>query len=186
MDSYKLMITLGEAMANGAIDELAPYLAPKCDYTSDCSNVHVSSAKSIVERMKRVYRYLSNNTKDTYSLVHIAQIADLPQVEALIGSHDNARLVEWGVKLYQFDKQYPFAIAIATVNKKGKISKIKLSCDSDVFRVKFFTEIEGDDSLNDLPSTVTPVTTHDLYTRELQAAFSESQVRVFRYCVPYA
>ena len=172
MTTYEVMDILGKAFADGEVDALAPHIAKNCVYSSEYANKRFETADEIIERMKYVYSNIDENSRYTYSIVRLDEISNLSDVENLIVSSIDFELIDYGLYLYQYDNHNPVSIVIAAQNANGKICRILLSRDTKVFDMKFYGEVDEDDSPYDLPSTVTPLTPNDRQVKEMQNAFS--------------
>ena len=172
MNSYELMNILGKAFSDGEIDALAEYLANNCVYSSEYANKSFDSADEIINRMKFVNSNVNDDSRYTFSIVRLDEIARTEDVNELLEISSDCKLIEWGLYLYQYDNSFPVSVVIAAQNGNGEICKILLSRNTKVFNLNFYGEVEDADSPQDLPSTVTPLTPRDRQVKEMQKAFS--------------
>ena len=172
MTNYDLIDLLGKAFAGGEEDSLAPCLADNCVYTSEYANKQYDSAEKIIERMKFVDSHLTEKNRYTYRVVLLQDIVDPEDVRAELRFSGNALPNEYGLYLYQYSDQDPVAVVLVSQNAQGKICEILLSRNRKLFNMEFYGEDIKEDSPFDLPSTVTPLTSHDRQVKELRRTFS--------------
>lgn len=172
MKDCEIMEILGNAFANGEVDALSGLLSDDCEYISDYSGKRVTSAESIIKRMKDLYECVTDEGRYAYRIVDHAGLLredGLVQMPKIPDTY----LDEKALLLYQYSKEYPCAVvSVARDRENGIIQRILLSRDSKIYNVSFFEEDCGEDSPLDLPSTVAPLTAHDRHVRELRGEFS--------------
>ena len=157
MTDYELMDKLGRALAYGETDQLAAYLAPECDYASEYADLRLDTPEKILEHLKNVYSYSVDECRYTYEVVPLDDVTrgishlDLNTIEGM-------RADEYGMLLYRYSDRYPIAVAAAMVDDNGRLSSILLSRNKSWFNVDFYMEELDEDSPDDLPDTVEPLT----------------------------
>lgn len=173
MNINELMALLGEAFAEGKIDDFAPFMAADCEYSSDYANRTMSGAEAIVTRMKAVNSNIDDSCRYSYEVVslveHLATGISLESFNTIPGIH----IAEKGLFLYQYGDKPVAVVTVMLDNETDLVKSIVLSRKKKLFDVNFFNEeVEQEDSIHDLPSTVTPLTPHDRQVKEMQNAFS--------------
>ena len=155
MRSYDLMNILGSAFAFGKLDNIDKYISKDCEYISEYANVHIFTAEKIIKRMKSVSSKLRLEDRYTFKLLPIKDI---------INNKEKYNNDEYAILLYQYNDAYPVAVVSTERDSKtGKITKILLSRNSEIYNVDFYREDMGEDSPLDLPSTVKPLTHNEVH-----------------------
>lgn len=171
MTSEKLADLLGRAFANGETDPLKFYLADDCEYESEYANRRIKTAEKIIDTLKQVYSNITDECRYTYRVVHLDEILRDVKYEDF-SPVDGLLVNEYALLLYQYSDKYPEAVVIIMLNECGKIKSILLSRNTSWFNVDFYKAEIEDDSPDDLPSTVQPMTPHDRQVSELRRPFS--------------
>lgn len=200
MKSYDLMNILGRAFAYGIFDNLNKYLSEGCEYTSEYSNKHIITSKEIIKWMEKVNYKIESYNRYTFKLVPIKDILkkdnesvkkQVNSDESLIATHlsethngdlEKKELThkeiatidnEYVILLFQHQDKYPVAVvSIERELKTGKITKILLSRNSEIYNIDFYRADMGDDSPLDHPSTVKPLTHEDILRKEYLSLLS--------------
>lgn len=171
MDNCELMDIIGRSFSNGEADLLMPYLAVDCEYISDYSNVKISSSEKIIQRMKAVNAKVEDWCRYTYSVIELESVMVGGMTLKDFNTVEDVHPCEYGILLYQYDAKDPVAVVIAMLNLQNKIKSIMLLRKKELFDITFYGD-EPDDSQDDLPNTVAPLTTRDRQVKELRGAFS--------------
>lgn len=95
----------------------------------------------------------------------------LKTLDSVAGAHP----CKYGLLLYQYGAKSPVAVVSVMLGPWDKIKSIILSRKKSLFKLSFFEE-DLDDSPDDLPGTVTPLTTNDRHVKELQDVFSGQHI----------
>ncbi len=170
MTDYQLIDLLGRALAHGKVGNLAEFLSDDCEYESDYAHIKINTSKVIINRMKYIYSNLKKEDAYTYKSVRIEEVLRNPDGDWFLC--DGGRMNSYGLLLYQYNAEYPVAVVLEKLNREGQITKIWLTRDKELCNVDFYMEEVWEDSPNDLPSTVAPLTPHDRNVQEMRDAFS--------------
>lgn len=172
MNISVLIDLLGRAFAEGKIDELAPYMADDCEYSSDYANRTMSGAEAIINCMKEVNSNIDDTCRYSYEVINLSEYlangVSLKSFDTIPGIH----IAEKGLFLFQYGEKPVAVVSVMLDDETERIKSIMLSRKRNLFEVNFYKEeVEREDSLNDLPSTVTPLIPRDRQVKELQNAF---------------
>ena len=171
MSNFELIDLLGRAFAYGEVDNLAAHLSPDCEYESEYAHWAMKTAEKITERIKEVYSNITDECRYTYQVVSIDSILRDAKLEDL-NTGEGMSVNGQGLLLFQYSDRYPVAVVVVMLSNDGMIKNILLSRNTAWFSVEFYMEEFGDDSPNDLPSTVQALTPHDRQVNELRRSFS--------------
>lgn len=172
MDQFALLEILGRAFADGATDKLMPLLAEGCKYESQYANRKLHGAQAIIENMKRIHANLNSTCTYTYKIIDLASVSKsiIPAEE-----YENTECLKsctHGLLLYQYGSKTPVAVVVCKIDSLGRLASILLSRDQSLFDLEFYGEVTGDDSPNDIPSTVSPLSRNTIQASELRKAFT--------------
>lgn len=171
MNNYELIDILGKAFSDGKMDTLAEHIADDCEYVSEYANITVVSAEKIISRMNEIISRVTDDCRYSYQIIQLESVLrekTLSDLDTIEGLH----LCEYGLLLYQFDDESLVAVVSIMIDTENLIRSIILSRNKTLYDVSFFEEEAGEDSPLDLPSTVMPLTPHDLQVKEMRRSFS--------------
>lgn len=171
MDNYKQIKLLGEAFANGAVDDFAPYIAEGCYYHSDYAKKTLNGRDRILKSMTGVYADRDSSDMYYYRVEELDAVT-LDTIPVITLSENPDKLGKYCLVLSQYSPDKTVAIVLTEQDDNGQVSRIELSRRRNTFRVNFYDDFIGEDSALDLPSTVTPISREDRHRKELQNAFS--------------
>ena len=171
MDSFKQIQLLGEAFANGAIDDLAPYIAEECYYHSDYAQKTLRGRDEILKSMTVVYAERDSSDMYYYRIEELHTVV-LDTIPVITLSENPDKLCKYCLVLSQYSPGKTVAVVLAELDDNGLIAGIELSRRRNTFRVSFYDDFIGEDSVLDIPATVTPISREDRYRKEMQNAFS--------------
>ena len=153
MNNYDLMNILGNAFVYGELDSLKEHLAEDCEYVSEYANKHIFTSKEIINRMDFVYSNLDLKSRYKYKIVPIQDI--IKNDKSVKEQQKATNNEEYAILLYQYNDEYPVAVVSTEIEQQtGKITKILLSRNSEIYNVDFYRADMGEDSPLDVPSTV--------------------------------
>ena len=171
MKDDSLMEMLGRAFACGETEKLAAHLAPECSYESEYGHRTVETAEKIIEMMKEVNSFITEECRYTYQCVALESILREIRLEDM-APDPGTTVCPRGLLLYQYSDTFPAAVVVAMLDANGKIKRLLLSRNTAWFRVDFYMEECSVDAPDDRPATVRPLTPHDRQVRELRHSFS--------------
>lgn len=180
-DKLELLTILARAFCQGDVDSLGEVLIDNCKYNSDYAQKRVASSTAIIDNMRRVHDAVQNDIekgKDSSYSYEIVQVEDILNSDTKLDDlHGDSffEVCDSGLLLFQYDSEKPVAVVYIKVTPGGKISEINLSRNRKWFNVSFYAQSELDDSDNDIPYTVKPMTPHDIHVKNLQSVFSHQK-----------
>lgn len=172
MDQFNMMDILGRAFSEGDLDALQPLMAEDCDYASQYANKTIKGAAEILSNMKAVHANMDETCAYTYKIIQLESV--LPDGLTLADLDNQAGMhpCRYGLFLYQYSSDKPVAVVACMVDLYEKFRSIWLCRDKTKFNVSFYGEEVEQDSFEDLPSTVVPLTTHDRHVAEMRRSFA--------------
>ena len=172
MDQHRMMDILGRAFAEGRTDDLRPLMAGNCDYISQYANTSFSGASDIISNMESVYNNIDETCAYTYKVIELESVMAKGLTLAELDNRTGMHPCRYGLLLYQFGSPYPVAVVACMIDLYEKFRSVLLSRDTSKFNMTFYGEELGPDSADDLPSTVSPLTTHDRHVSEMRSSFA--------------
>ncbi len=172
MEQYSMMDILGRAFAEGDLDALQPLMADDCDYASQYADKTIKGAAEILSNMKDVHANVDETCAYTYKIVELESVLLDGLTLADLDNQAGMQPCRYGLLLYQYSLDKPVAVVACMVDLYEKFRSIWLCRDKTKFNVSFYGEEVEQDSPEDLPVTVVPLTTHDRYVAEMRRSFA--------------
>lgn len=175
MELYEKLDILGKAFSNGETDKLAGLLDENCSYNSDYAHRKLTSAKDILDSMRRVYETVQQQVELGMNVAYSYTVIDLNSVfnESIdlydLNGTSLFDISEKGLLLFQFEAKEPVAVVFIRTNSAGYITEINLSRNRAWFNLSFYGEYEPEDSENDIPYTVKPMSFPGRQAKKMQS-----------------
>ena len=173
MDQFNMMDILGKAFSEGDFDALRPLLVEDCEYDSLYTGEIIKGAAEVLSSMRTAYENMDKTYACTYKIIELESV--LRGGVTLADLDNEARthaICNYALLLYQDNPDKPIAIVTCLLDRLYEKFLCILACRDRMFNVSFYGEELEQDSPEDLPSTVAPLTAEDREVEELKRTFA--------------
>lgn len=170
ISKYEKLDMLARAFSFEDFEPLSEILMEECKYHSDYSRKHYTSSEQIIRRMKIVAQNIRADKSQDGSCTHkIIRLEEVLKEGVTLDDLKDGSLwdvFEYGFLHYQYNREKPAAVVFVKFNPGEKIEEINLSRNRKWFNCSFYEAQDIEDSEQDLPYTVQPMTPKEKFRND--------------------